>query len=209
MLAIENQMNPAPYQVRTGRECPSPHSTANKLGRLFWDLVWLVLFRPSRLMGDGWRRGLLRLFGAKIGRGARIMPSARVWAPWNLEMGDNACLSHHVDCYCVAPIRIGAQATVSQYTFLCTATHDLADAHMRLQIAPITIADQAWVCAGVYVAPGITVGPGAVCGAWSAVTRDVAPWTVVAGQPARVLRRREIRPDAHETPRHGPDCRPQ
>ena len=102
------------------------------------------------------------LFGAAIGRHARVMPSARVWAPWNLSLGEDACLGHDVDCYCVAPVSVGAHATVSQYTFLCTATHDPADAHMRLQAAPIVVEDQAWICADVFVGPGVTIGENAV-----------------------------------------------
>lgn len=172
--------------------CPSPHSLANKLGRVAWGIVWLCLFRTSPRIVFGWRRFLLRLFGAKVGRNARISPSARIWAPWNLTIGDEGAIAHDVDCYCVAPIRIGHHATVSQYAFLCAATHDIADPHMRLISGPIEINDQAWVCAKAFVGPGITVGEGAVVGAAAVVTKDVPPWQVVAGNPARYLRERTI-----------------
>jgi putative colanic acid biosynthesis acetyltransferase WcaF len=141
---------------------------------------------------DGWRRFLLRCFGAQIGTGARILPSARIWAPWNLAMGEYACLSEFVDCYCVDRIRVGAHATVSQYAFLCTASHDIQDPHMRLIKAPITIGDGAWVCAGAYVGMGITIGEGAVAAARAVVVKDVPPWTVVGGNPARFIKRREL-----------------
>ncbi len=107
-------------------------------------------------------------------------------------MGDYSSLGYDVDCYCVAPVTVGAHATVSQYSFLCTASHDIRDRHMRLTSAPIEIGEAAWICAGVFVAPGVNVGPGAVAGARAVVVRDVAAWMVVAGNPAVEIKRREL-----------------
>lgn len=136
---------------------------------------------------------LLRLFGARIGRNARIFPSVRIWAPWNLEVGAEASLGFAVDCYCVDLVQIGAHATVSQEAFLCTASHDVTDPHMRLVTAPIVIENEAWVCARAFIAPGLRVGGGAVVGACAVATRDVEPWTIVAGNPARVVNQRVLR----------------
>ena len=172
--------------------CPSPHSLGNKAGRVLWGLAWAVLYRPSPKIFHGWRRWLLRLFRARIGRGVHTHPSARIWAPWNLEM-DHSCLAHNVDCYCVGSVRIGAHATVSQYSYLCTASHDFEHPHLPLVTAPITIGNGAWVTADVFVGPGVTIGDGAVVGARSSVFKDVAPWTVVAGNPARFVKKREMR----------------
>lgn len=169
---------------------PSSHTLLNRLARGVWGVAWLLLFRPTPRVLMGWRRVLLRAFGARIGPGVVVHASARVWAPWNLEMGSRACLGEHVDCYSVAQIRIGAYATVSQYSFLCTASHDIDSPDMTLTTSPIHIGDHAWVAAGAFVAPGVVLGEGAVVGARSAVFRDVAPWTVVAGGPARKLRMR-------------------
>lgn len=180
--------------VRVGlNECPSQHSTLNKIGRVLWGVVWCMLFRPSPKPMLGWRRFLLRLFGASVGKGVKVMPSARVWAPWNLVMGEQACLSHHVDCYCVAPVTIEAHATVSQYSFLCTATHDPEDPHMRLLTAAIVVGQGAWVCADVFVAPGVTIGPGAVIGARSSVFKDMPAWQVCMGCPCEPSRPRVLR----------------
>jgi putative colanic acid biosynthesis acetyltransferase WcaF len=180
--------------VRVGpKECPSPHSGRNKLGRVLWGMVWFLLFRPSPRVLHGWRRCLLRLFGATIALGAKISPSARIWAPWNLTLGEYCSVAHGVDCYCVAPIAIGAHATVSQYTILCTATHDIHDPHMRLLTAPIVIRDQAWACAAAFICPGVTIGEGGVAGARSVITKDIAPWTVVCGNPGRPIKARILR----------------
>jgi putative colanic acid biosynthesis acetyltransferase WcaF len=127
---------------------------------------------------------ILRLFGARIAAGVHPYPGAKIWAPWNLTMEVASCLSDHVDCYSVAPITIGRYATVSQYSYLCSASHDYRAPGLPLVIAPIVIEADAWVAAAVFVGPGVRIGEGAVVGARATVTQDVAPWTVVAGSPA-------------------------
>jgi putative colanic acid biosynthesis acetyltransferase WcaF len=169
---------------------PSPHSRANRAVRLLWSLVWLLLFRPSPKPLHAWRRALLRLFGARLGQGVVVHASVRVWAPWNLEMGDFSSLAPFVDCYCVDRMRLGRCVTVSQYSFLCTASHDSESADMRLTMAPITLGDHVWIAADAFIAPGVTVAEGAVVGARASAFRDVAAWTVVAGNPAKPLRMR-------------------
>ena len=159
-------------------------STGNRLRRALWNVVWAVLYRTSPAPLHGWRRALLRLFGATVGAGAHPYPRARIWAPWNLTMEAHSCLANDVDCYCVAPVRVGRHATVSQYSYLCTASHDYRDPSMPLVTAPIDIGERAWITADCFIGPGVTVGRGAVVGARSTVLRDVDPWTVVAGNPA-------------------------
>ena len=160
---------------------------ANKLSRLLWNIVWVLLYRPTPRPMHAWRCMLLRLFGAKIGKGVRAYQSARIWAPWNLVMENHSCLGDFVDCYSVDKIHLGTHATVSQYSYLCTASHDYTRRALPLVTAPIHIGADAWVTADVFVGPGVTVGEGAVVGARSTVTRDVPPWTVVAGSPPRVI----------------------
>ena len=191
-MSAANKVDASAYQ--------NLHSFKNKLGRAVWAAIWLLLYRPSPSVLHGWRRMLLRLFGAKIGKGACPLSSVRIWAPWNLEMGDHSCLSHQVDCYCVDKVRIGANATVSQYSFLCTASHDYSDPAMQLITAPIIIGAGAWICADVFVGPGVTVHDGAVVGARSSVYNDVPAWTVVAGNPARHVKQRVMKTETHELP---------
>jgi putative colanic acid biosynthesis acetyltransferase WcaF len=113
-------------------------------------------------------------------------------------MGEHSCLSHQVDCYCVDKIELGAHATVSQYSFLCTATRDYTRSDMPLVTAPIRIGTHAWVTADVFVGPGVIVGEGAVIGARSTVLRDVDAWTVVAGNPPQLIGPRVIHKDENE-----------
>jgi putative colanic acid biosynthesis acetyltransferase WcaF len=113
--------------------------------------------------------------------------------PWNLEMKDYACIGPGVDCYNAAPIVIGNHATISQRTYLCTASHDLTSAtHPQIE-KPIVIEDRAWVAAEAFVGPGVTIGEGAVVGARGCVFKDVEPWTVVGGNPARFIKKRTIK----------------
>jgi putative colanic acid biosynthesis acetyltransferase WcaF len=121
------------------------------------------------------------------------MPSARIWAPWNLELGDECTISFQVDCYNAAPISIGSHTTVSQYAHLCTAGHDIADRRFSLVAAPIRIGNSAWICAGAYVGKGVTVRDGAVVAAHAVVTRDVPAWTVVGGNPAQTIKQRVLK----------------
>jgi len=172
--------------------CPSPHSRANRGLRLLWGCMWNLLFRPSPWFWHAPRRFLLRAFGAHVGRGVQIMPSVKIWAPWNLVLGDYATVSHGVDLYAVDRIALGAHVTVSQRAFLCTASHDIDHPNMPLIAAPIRIEAGAWVCAEVYVHPGVTIGVDAVAGVRSVVLHDVPPRHVVAGNPARFVRERNV-----------------
>ena len=173
------------------------HSLRNKLGRLLWNIVWLVLFRPTPNYGiiwvNAWRLFLLRLFGAKIGRCSSVRNSVRIWQPWALEMGDWSIISEDCEVYNVDKIRIGNRVIVSKGVFLCGAGHDIGSPIMELTYSPITIEDDAWVAGRSIVLPGVTIGTGAVVGAGAVVTKDVEPWAVVGGNPAAFIKRREIR----------------
>lgn len=166
-------------------------SLSNKLLRMVWNMVYWILFRPA--VGPQfykWRILLLRSFGGDVDWSAHVYASAKIWAPWNLVMKRNACLASSVDCYNVDKVIVGESAVISQKVYLCTASHNITDPLHPLITAPITIEDQAWVAADAFVGMGVTVGEGAVVGARAVVVKDVAPWTVVGGNPARFIKKR-------------------
>lgn len=175
-------------------------SLRHKMVRLVWGWFWLLLFRPSPRIAFAWRRCLLRIFGAKIAVGVRIYSSAKIYYPPNLILDENVVVAPDVDLYCVDTIHIKSNSMVSQYSYLCTASHDYSQPHLPLITAPICIEPQAWVCADVFIGPGVTVGEGAVVGARSTVTRNVESWTVVAGNPARLIRPRVMKRGDSESP---------
>ena len=173
------------------------HSLQNKIARAVWNIVWVFLFRPTPRgnLFRPWRIALLKAFGAKVQWSSNVLPSCRIWQPWQLTMGEYACLSENVDCYCVDEIRIGNQATVSQGAMLCTASHDTESRTMELTTKPIYIDANAWIAARAIVLPGINIGEGAVVAAGSVVTKDVDSWTVVGGNPAKFIKKRKLRND--------------
>lgn len=135
---------------------------------------------------------LLRLFGARISSEAHPYPSAKIWAPWNLTMDEGSCLGENVDCYCVAHIHIGKNSTVSQYSYLCTASHDYTRSNMPLIISPISIGDNVWITADVFIGPGVHIGDGSIITARSSVFRDIPSWVVATGNPALPIKQRII-----------------
>ncbi len=141
----------------------------------------------------GLRRLLLILFGAHIGRDVHIYPSAIVYFPWNLSVGDESAIGEHAFIYNLGPLVIGKRVTISQRAHLCGGSHDHSDPEMPLLKTPIQIGDDAWICADAFVGPGVSIGNGAVVGARAVVTRDLDPWEIVAGNPAITIKKRTIK----------------
>ena len=169
-------------------------SLKNKLGRLIWNMCYWILFRPFNLnLFRPWRNSLLRLFGAKLNSSAHVYASVKIWAPWNLEMGAYSTLGPGVDCYNQGKIYIGNHNVISQKSYLCASSHDISDKKHGLVLKPIRIEDQTWIAADAFIGPGVKVGEGAVIGARSVVFKDVEPWTVVRGNPAKFVKKREIK----------------
>jgi putative colanic acid biosynthesis acetyltransferase WcaF len=153
--------------------------------------VWFVFASWTPPFMRAWRRFLLRLFGAKIDGTAIVYGSVKVWYPPNLEMAEHSCLGPRVNSYCMAKVRLEAHAVVSQGAHLCTGTHDIDNPYFQLTTKPITVEARAWVAAEAFVGPGVTVGEGAVLGARGVAFRDLEPWSVYAGNPARMIRKRK------------------
>ena len=159
---------------------------------LCWGLLasWLPYFVARR-----WRVRLLEWFGLKRKGGIAVYPTARIWAPWNVEMGGHVAIDDGVNLYSAAKITIGSKVAISREAFICTASHDITKPNRPLIVAPITIGDGVWIGARAIVLPGVTIGEGAVVAAGAVVTRDVEPWAVVAGNPAKVVKTRVLTDD--------------
>jgi putative colanic acid biosynthesis acetyltransferase WcaF len=166
-------------------------------GRPFWiRAVWFFLGEPlvrcPLLPSSSVRRTVLRWFGARIGKGVVIKPGVRVKYPWRLEVGDHAWIGE--DCWIdnVDRVSIGAHACVSQGVYICTGGHQVTDAAFALYTKPVVIGERAWVAAHAMVAPGVELGEGAVAAMGSLVARNLEPYTIAAGNPARLLGPRRV-----------------
>lgn len=184
------QLDEAALRIQQNR-AQQKWSRREQVGRVLWGMMW-PLFRCSPRLFWGWRRMLLRCFGARVGRQVQIHPSARIFIPWQLEIGDWSSIGFDALIYNLVPLRIGKRVTVSQRAHLCGGTHDHRDPTMPLVKSPITLGDDVWVCADAFVGPGLTVGTRAVVAARAVVVRDVAENVVVGGHPAMKLHDRPV-----------------
>lgn len=166
-------------------------SLQNRLARALWGVTAALLFRTSPRPMHRWRAFLLQRFGAKLGKGVHIYPRVKVWAPWNLVCEDYVGVGDGAELYNPAPMRLGEFCVISQDSYLCGATHDYNDPAFPLLAYEMTVGARAWICARACVAPGVNVGEGAVLALASVATRNLEPWTVYAGSPARPVRERQ------------------
>lgn len=153
-----------------------------------WGFVNAVFFRFSPRMLYGWRNVLLRIFGAEIGKNVKIYPSARITFPWLLRLEDNVVISWDVKVYNLGTITIGDNSVISQYAHLCGGNHDYQTPSFTLLRTGLTIGKNVWVASDAFIGPGVVVGDNAVVGARAVVTSNVEANTLVAGNPAKVIR---------------------
>ncbi len=179
------QVNPAQVSAYE-----SPWPASDRFRRLLWEIIWALLCRWTPKPLNGWRLFWLGLFGAKIDGSPFVHQRARIAIPWNLTLHDRACLGDRTNVYSLGQIEIGPRATVAQEAYLCTGTHDFSQSGIPLVVAKITIREEAFIGARVFVMPGVTVGARSLIGACSVVTQDIPDDSVAAGNPCRVIRSR-------------------
>jgi putative colanic acid biosynthesis acetyltransferase WcaF len=168
------------------------YSTNEQILRVLWGFA-KPLFHFSPRIFFRWRAFLLRLFGAKIGKNVHIYNSATIYMPWNFEIGDWSGIGEHAYIYNLGKISIGSKTTISQRAHLCAGTHDYTSPDLPLLKPAINVGDQAWICADAFVGPGVCVGEGAIVAARAVAVKSVEPWDIVAGNPARVIKKRILK----------------
>jgi putative colanic acid biosynthesis acetyltransferase WcaF len=155
-----------------------------------WWIVDALLFRTSPQALYSWRAFLLRSFGAKIGKGVMVRPSASVTYPWKLVVGDYSWIGDEVVLYTLGNIRVGSHTVISQRSYLCAGSHNIEDVGFTITSQPIEVGDQCWIASDVFICPGVKVGTGTVVGARSTVTHDLPSGVIAYGSPARPARPR-------------------
>ncbi len=163
-----------------------PHKVKLILWRLMNIFIFPVMNRDFRVL-------LLKMFGATIGKECLFYRSVRIYAPWNLTIGDFSCIGNRVELYNKDALTIGDDVVISQDSYICTASHDVSSEVMTLKTKPITIGTRAWICSRAIVLPGVTIGEGGIVGAGAVATKDVAPWTIVGGNPATAIKKRVMK----------------
>lgn len=183
------------FMLTLERHTPGHVTKSIKMKRVVWNVAAALLFRPFITpVFRKWRLLLLRLFGAQVEWDANVYASVKIWAPWRLRMGHRTCLGPEVICYNQDWVVLEDDAIVSQYSYLCTAGHDTSHANTAdegLITAPIVLRNGAWIGSRAFVGMGVEIGKGAVVGATASVYKNVEPWTVVGGNPAKVLKKIE------------------
>ena len=165
-------------------------SLSNRLRRVLWNIVYAVLYRLSPRPFHAWRAMLLRLFGAKLGPACHFYPRARVWAPWNLICEERVSVADDAELYNPSPLYMGSHCIVSQGAYICGATHEYNNPEFRLVHFPMRLGPYSWVCARATVNPGVNLGTGAILALGSVATRDLEPFGIYAGIPARKISQR-------------------
>ncbi len=168
----------------------SPWSVRQRMAMLVWEYCWVICCRWTPKPCNRWRLFWLRIFGARIHGMPFVHQRARIQIPWNVTLHDRATLGDRANLYSLGEIEIGARAIVAQEAYLCAGTHDFSVPALPLQVAKITIGEDAFIGARAFILPGVTVGARAVVGACALVTKDVAPSAIVAGNPATQVRMR-------------------
>jgi putative colanic acid biosynthesis acetyltransferase WcaF len=162
--------------------------------RVLWTIVEPVFFTFSPRIFYGWRNFILKVMGAKIGSQVKIFPSSRIMFPWLLEVGDHSVISWNVKIYNLGKITIGHDTVISQYAHLCGGTHDYQGLRFTLLRTGLTIGNHVWIAADAFIGPGVKINDGVVVGARAVVVKDVPGLTVVAGNPAKAIRKLEKAP---------------
>jgi putative colanic acid biosynthesis acetyltransferase WcaF len=178
------------YQDLTQFAVPQDFRGRSKLAVQIWWVVQATVFRWSPQVAYGFRRWLLRRFGAKVGVRVLVRPTVEITYPWKVTLEDNCWVGDHVTLYSLGSIRIGRDAVVSQHSYLCTGDHDSADVSFAIRAKPIVVEEEAWVAADVFIAPGVLIGKGSVVGARSTVFANMPPGMICRGNPCAPVRMR-------------------
>jgi putative colanic acid biosynthesis acetyltransferase WcaF len=169
----------------------SPWPFGERIRMLLWTVLWPLLCGWTPKHFNAWRLIWLRVFGCKINGKPFVHQRARIQIPWHVTLHDRSCVGDRANLYSLGEIELGSSCVVAQEAYLCAGTHDLSDHKLPLVTAKISVGVDAFIGARAFLMPGIRIEEGAVVGACSVVTRDIPRWTISAGNPCRILRRRE------------------
>jgi putative colanic acid biosynthesis acetyltransferase WcaF len=158
-----------------------------------WRLLQQGLFTIDWLKMYDTKRSILSCFGAQIEHGVVIKPNAKITFPWKLSIGANSWIGEEVWLLNLDRITIGANVCISQRSFLCTGNHNWSSRSFDLVTKPITVGNNVWICAHVFVGPGVVIGDNSVVTAGSVVTANLPPGMICSGNPCIPVKPRQVR----------------
>ena len=158
-----------------------------------WFFLGAPLLRSAVIPSSKFRVFLLRVFGARLGRGVVVKPGVRVKYPWLLSVGSHSWIGEDAWIDNLAPVALGSDVCISQGAYLCTGNHDWSDPAFGLVAQPIILDNGSWAGARSVICPGVSLGEAAVAAAGSVVSSNIPPFEIHAGNPATFVHVREIR----------------
>lgn len=135
---------------------------------------------------------LLRMFGAKVGKGVVIKPGVNIKYPWKLVVGDHVWIGENVWIDNLDTVTLGSNSCLSQGAMLLCGNHNYSRSTFDLIVKPITLENGAWVGAKAVVTPGVTLRSHSILTVMSVATSDLEPYTINKGNPAVTVRQRNI-----------------
>ena len=171
----------------------SPWSRKEAILVRVWEVLWTLFVRWLPKPFFRWHVMLLKLFGCKISGHPYVAPTCRIYAPWLLTLGDHCALGMRSEVYNLGSVAIGAKTTVAQYAYLCNGTHDFSDDRLPLIVGEMRIDDMAFIGAKAIILPGLHIAEGCIIGAGGVLTKDAEPWSIYAGNPAKMIKKRVMK----------------
>lgn len=171
----------------------SPWSVKEAIMIRVWEVVWTFFVRWLPKPFFRWHVFLLKIFGCKVNGSPYIAPTCRIYAPWLLTIGDKSGLGSRSEIYNLGPVTIGQNVTIAQYCYLCNGTHDLTDERLPLVVGNMQIDNKVFIGARALILPGLHIKEGCIIGAGSILTKDTDPWSIYAGNPAKFIKKRELK----------------
>ena len=167
------------------------YTPSHYIKKFLWGITYWTLFRYSPRLLYNWRNFLLRIFGAKIGKNAKVFPSVQIMYPWQLSLGDHSIIAWGVKVYNLGFISIGKETIISQFAHLCAGDHDYHSPDFILLMPRISIGDKVWIATEAFIGPGVTIYNRAIVGARAVVVKDIEESMIVGGNPAKFLKKRD------------------
>lgn len=169
-----------------------------KLAQRAWEIARVIFCYTTPFFMRKWRRRVTAIFahfcgGQNINNYASLARKCRIDYPWNVSIGEMSSIGSGAWVYALDKITIGKNVCIGEDVRLITGSHDVSSPNFDLVTKPITINDNVWVATGAVVLPGVTIGEGAIVAAGAVITKDVEPWTVVGGNPAKFIKKRVLK----------------